>query len=188
MPETILIVILQSFWIFLPAGFANMTPVFAAKCNALKDFNYPMDLYFKFRGKRIFGDHKTIRGFLSGIIVGTVTSLILYQIQLSNDSLHKHLYFFYSSTNPLVFGFLISTGALLGDAVKSFFKRQVGIKPGEVFFPFDQIDYIVGGLLSVYWYLRIPTPIIIGVFFVYFGLHLISAYVGYLLKLKDCPI
>jgi CDP-2,3-bis-(O-geranylgeranyl)-sn-glycerol synthase len=35
-------------------------------------------------------------------------------------------------------------GALAGDAVKSFFKRQIGIAPGHRWLGPDQLDFIVG--------------------------------------------
>ena len=44
-------------------------------------------------------------------------------------------------------GLLLGSGALIGDAVKSFFKRKEGIKPGNRFIPWDQLDYSIGSLV-----------------------------------------
>jgi len=52
-------------WFFLPAGLANMTPIFAAKLPYLSRWSFPLDGYATFRGKRVFGSHKTIRGVLT---------------------------------------------------------------------------------------------------------------------------
>jgi CDP-2,3-bis-(O-geranylgeranyl)-sn-glycerol synthase len=41
---------------------------------------------------------------------------------------------------------LLGFGALAGDSIKSFFKRRVGVKPGKRWFPFDQIDFVIGAL------------------------------------------
>src|ERR1700739_3392699 len=62
-----------TLWFFLPAGAANVTPIFMAQVRQLKQFDAPMDLGKTFRGKRIFGSHKTWRGLIAGIIFGTLT-------------------------------------------------------------------------------------------------------------------
>jgi CDP-2,3-bis-(O-geranylgeranyl)-sn-glycerol synthase len=41
----------------------------------------------------------------------------------------------------------MGSGAILGDLIKSFFKRRIGIKPGEKWIFFDQVDYAIGALL-----------------------------------------
>jgi CDP-2,3-bis-(O-geranylgeranyl)-sn-glycerol synthase len=161
---------IQAFLLFLPAGVANMTPIFAAHFKPLKKFTYPLDCNQNFRHKRIFGDHKTWRGLITGILTGTLTSLFFGL--------------------PATYGLLVSFGALAGDAVKSFFKRQMGVPSGKSWFPFDQVDFIFGGLL----FSRLLGPqnptlhYEVYIFLLYFFLHLISSFTGYLLKLKSSPI
>lgn len=41
-------------------------------------------------------------------------------------------------------GLLLGFGTLVGDAVKSFFKRQIGIAPGDSWIGPDQLDFMVG--------------------------------------------
>ena len=41
----------------------------------------------------------------------------------------------------------LGLGALVGDMVKSFFKRRLGIKPGTMFQPWDGIDYMLGAII-----------------------------------------
>jgi hypothetical protein len=62
--------ILFVIWFFLPAGLANVAPIFAAKLPYLKTLTFPLDGYITFRGKRLLGEHKTLRGVISGILVG----------------------------------------------------------------------------------------------------------------------
>ena len=62
-----------ALWFFLPAAVANVTPIFAAHISFLKKYDYPIDIYKTYKGKRIFGAHKTIRGFIIGIIFATIT-------------------------------------------------------------------------------------------------------------------
>jgi CDP-2,3-bis-(O-geranylgeranyl)-sn-glycerol synthase len=117
-----------------------------------------------------------------------LTAGIMQYIYNNSAGLRATLGFDFSSINFIVYGFLSGMGALLGDAIKSFFKRRVNIKPGSTWFPFDQIDYIVGGILFLMPLIMLTLVQYLITFFVWFGMHLISTYIGYLLKLKDKPI
>src|SRR3990172_9656796 len=136
------------FWTFLaatPAFAANMSPVFAKKLNIFKFLDYPVDFKKTFLGKRIFGDHKTFRGIVIGTISGFLISLFLFLLIPLNQTPFLYL------TNYLqfaVYGALAGFGAMAGDTIKSFFKKQLNIKSGTPFIPFDQIDYIIGFLLA----------------------------------------
>ncbi len=85
-------------------------------------------------GQRILGDHKTLRGFASGMVVGGIVgfaeSIVLSQ-------------------NLLILVLLASLGALLGDMAGAFTKRRLGIKPGGPFPVLDQLDFVVGAILMV---------------------------------------
>jgi CDP-2,3-bis-(O-geranylgeranyl)-sn-glycerol synthase len=97
----------------------------------------------------------------------------------------------YSRVNPLILGSLLGLGAIIGDSVKSFFKRQFNVAPGSSWVPFDQIDYILGGLIFSLPYSSaylISTFPYIETFVIWVGLHFISTFVGYKLKLKSTPI
>ncbi|MBU0758494.1 MAG: CDP-archaeol synthase [Nanoarchaeota archaeon] len=140
-----MIFILKCIWHILPAYIANMSPVFAKKIMGDK-FSAPIDMGKKFRGNPLFGKNKTYRGILSGVIIGIVIAYI--QLFFYRYSLIKDISLFdYYTVNILLFGFLMGFGALLGDLVKSFFKRRVKFRPGESWIPFDQIDFLVGALL-----------------------------------------
>jgi CDP-2,3-bis-(O-geranylgeranyl)-sn-glycerol synthase len=40
----------------------------------------------------------------------------------------------------------MGAGAGIGDAIKSFCKRQVGIEPGAMWLGFDQLDFFLGAV------------------------------------------
>ncbi len=174
-------------WYFLPAGLANTAPIFASHIGFLKKYTHPLDGYHKWRGKRIFGNHKTIRGMISGVIVGIIAS-VLEQQYYNLPFIRTFVPASFMHIDPVMFGILSAIGALGGDSIKSFFKRQLNIASGRSWFPFDQIDYIVGGItltalvypLSLWQYLLL--------FIIWFLLHPISTLVGYWLKLKKSPI
>jgi CDP-2,3-bis-(O-geranylgeranyl)-sn-glycerol synthase len=181
-------IVLSVLWFFLPAGVGNLAPIIARKIPVLKKYTQPLDGYKKFRGKRIFGDHKTVRGLIAGVAAGVLCAFL--QTLLYNQfAFFRDISFYnYNSVNPFVFGFLASFGALAGDAIKSFFKRQMNIPSGKSWVPADQIDYILGGIFFTSMYVRLDFETYIILTAVWFFLHPFSTFIGWLLRLKDEPI
>lgn len=184
--------ILLALWFFLPAGVANAAPTFANKLPVLKKWKTPIDLGKTYRGKRVFGNNKTFRGFFFGVLAAVLTAWLQLQffktVEVTDFWATAYSMNHYFSNDYLLLGALLGAGALLGDMLESFLKRQRDVPSGESWFPFDQIDYIVGGLLlgSFVTVLRVDGYLL--VLGVWFGMHLLFAYIGYLLGLKDKPI
>lgn len=149
----------------------------------LPRFSYPLDFHRTFRGKRIFGDHKTIRG----IILGTIAGSIFFIFQYLQGTKYNQLYVSenYGIINLLLMGFSLSFGGLIGDAMKSFVKRQFNILPGRTWFPFDQIDWILGTIIFSIWFIDFELIFIIWALFIGLILHVLIKLIGYLLKLQD---
>lgn len=163
----------------LPAYFANMTPVFARKFPFL---NYPVDFGKKLGGIRIFGAHKTYRGLVFGILAAIILAYI--QFVVYDYSFFNSLSFF-DYSNWLLFGLLMGAGAVLGDTIKSFFKRRAGVKPGQRFIFWDQLDYVFGALLFVWIVFDLNIKMIITIIIVSFFLHIIINHIGYYLGIRD---
>lgn len=174
-------------WFFLPAGFANMAPIFAAKIPALAKYDAPIDGRRHIGSKRILGDHKTWRGLITGMVTGLIVFLILQLIAKTWTPFCETLGDTYRSL-PFYFGALMGFGALAGDSVKSFFKRQMGIKSGKSWLPFDQIDYIIGAILVSLPFIALTAQQCLLAIVLWFLLHIITSYIGYLWKFKDEPI
>ncbi|HXH26532.1 MAG TPA: CDP-archaeol synthase [Candidatus Acidoferrum sp.] len=176
--------IIIAVWFFLPAGAANMAPIFAAKLPGLRRWSTPLDLGFTYKGIRLFGDHKTWRGLLSGILLGIFVAL-LQQIMVGHFNFPEAV----AVTTPtLLLGGLLGFGALAGDAAKSFFKRRLGRRPGDSWLPFDQLDYIAGGIVLTIPFFRLSLEQYIWLCIVWSGLHIVVSYAGFLLRLKGKPI
>ena len=175
-------ILLTTFWFILPAALANMAASFSAKIPFL---NIPIDFNQEFRGKRIFGNHKTIRGFLFGIIVSI---LIVFIQKILYADMRQFTILNYSQINIFLLGFLMGFGALIGDSIESFFKRQINIKPGQPWLPFDQIDWILGSLLLTLIYIPIPLYIFITSLLIFIPLHFLSNYIGYYIKVKESKL
>jgi len=174
----IVIHILQALWFFLPAYVANMTPVFIKK---LKLLDMPVN-------KKYFGEHKTQKGIFFGAISGAATAFLQmllyskYRFAIALSLLD------YTTIPILTFGFLLGFGALLGDLIKSYFKRKAGIKPAVSWIPFDQLDFVVGGLVlsSIIYFPGWKTVIIILTLSPL--LHMASNYIGYKIGLKKTKL
>lgn len=152
--------ILTAIWFIFPAYCANGAPVIFGKIFKGK---YPMDFGKKLKGKPILGSHKTWPGFIGGILVGTLVGFL--------------------QGRPLA-GLLLGIGALTGDAVKSFAKRQIGVRPGKSWPGADQLDFVIGALLFVS-IVEMPTwQIAIIVLVLTPVIHLVANFMAYLLKLK----
>jgi CDP-2,3-bis-(O-geranylgeranyl)-sn-glycerol synthase len=174
-------IILQALYFMLPAYFANMAPVFATKILG-KTFSYPIDFNIKYKGKPLLGKNKMWRGLVAAIIVAVL--IVLLQKYLYNFEFFKRLSLFdYSHVLCGVYGFLFGFGVILGDAVKSFIKRRQDLKPGERWFPWDQLDFI--GALILISLVYLPSwPITILIVIISPLLPLITNWLGYKLKLK----
>jgi CDP-2,3-bis-(O-geranylgeranyl)-sn-glycerol synthase len=177
-----------ALWFLLPAAIANVTPILAAHLPLLQTWNAPLDGGHQYKGKDIFGKHKTWRG----IITGTLAALVVFALQ-------QHAYDTYTwaktisagvnyTTLPFLLGPLLGIGALGGDAAKSFFKRRLGIEAGKTWFPFDQLDYIFGAILVSLPFVVLPVRFYLWMLVLWFIVHLAASYVGWLLHLKDEPI
>lgn len=177
-----------SLWFFAPAGFANLAAFASGKIRVLKKYNYPADCYKKFRGKRILGSHKTVRGFIAATLVGMLFCYLEVLFYNAFSSIREVVPLNYSLVNPFLLGALLGFGALAGDAVKSFFKRQRGIQPGRSWFPFDQTDYIIGGIIFSLLYIQLSVWNYVILFIVWFLMHPLTTFIGYLFRLRHKPI
>ena len=176
-------------WFFLPAGIANLIPVIMSNLPYIKKFSYPLDCNIKFRSKPLFGSHKTWRGLISGIIFAIITLKLQVIIYNHNDWFRSLMTGInYNNLPILELGFLFALGALGGDALESLIKRQFNINPGKKWFPFDQIDYILGGILTSSIVITLSFTKYLWLLVIWLILHLIFSFFAYLFKLKDSPI
>lgn len=180
--------ILFAFWFFLPAGLANAAPVLANRLVGYNKWNAPLDFGLSWRDKQLFGANKTWRGLVAGMILALITIAVQRACYNQSEWVREISYLNYDVINIWKLGVLFGTGSLLGDAVESFFKRQVGVAPGHAWFPFDQIDYIIGGLIFSLPVIRLSVSSYLWIIIVWFGMHLLVSYLSFLLKLKSRPI
>ena len=166
-----LTLLIRTIYFFLPVYFANMAPVLFAKVNILA---IPIN-------KKYFGTHKTWRGIIVATIIGQLVYLIQYQIyspKMAYWSLIDYHHF------PLYYGALLGFGAIMGDLIKSYYKRKEGIKEGKSWLPWDQLDFVIGAIVFSFL-IYVPTiSIVIILLLISPVLHVSANYLGYLMKIK----
>lgn len=155
-------------WIMIPAGVANMVPPIAAK--VWPKWETPVDGGKMLWGRRVLGDHKTIRGLVTGVVTAEIIFLLL------------------RPALPWYLGLVLGVGALGGDMLKSFFKRQLGVASGLSWFPWDQIDWIVGTLVVAKLWGLLGTGEVVILIIAGIGLHLLFKVLGFLLRLNQTMI
>ena len=165
----------------LPAIFANMAPIVFRK--SFKKLAVPIDLGKTYKGRRILGDNKTLRGYIMGI----VSSIVVIYIQkwLYAYPFFQNLSFVdYNNYNMLLLGFLIGFGVLFGDTVESFIKRRLSIAPGKPFVPWDQIDSVIGAIVFIYPVYKLSPVQIVTIIALSLFFSLSMSYIGFLLGFR----
>lgn len=81
-------------------------------------------------------------------------------------------------------GFFLGLGAILGDLVKSYYKRKDGIPPGEKWIPFDQLDFVVGGIIGSF-FIYVPAAEVVLILLIVSPFpHIAATRIGYWLGIR----
>ena len=139
-------------WLAVPVVVAALVHVIVLKLRWLESLRIPLDGGATWRGRRIFGDNKTVRGAVVMIGVSALVALLqgIFRIPWLE-------YIDYQETNPLVIGTLLGLGFVVGELPNSFIKRQLDVPPGGhggIWHALaDQLDSVIGALviISIVW-------------------------------------
>lgn len=168
-------------YLFVPAYVANMAAVYSRKYDIL---NYPLDCGLILRKDRVFGNNKTWRGFVFGVLAGQ--AVFLLQV-LVGKLVYEPALFSYASL-PIMLGAIMGAGAILGDAVESFFKRRIRIAPGQQLLVWDQIDFVLGaGLFTLLLWIEFWLAFIISLS-VIFVVTILVQRIAFVNGIKDDPL
>ena len=189
--------VLIALWLMLPAYLANIFPVFVGG-------GMPIDMRKNWKdGRRILGDGKTWRGLILAPLLSAL--LVWGLVWLSRNTAWGDYGFRDWGPDPwwFVLAYFMGFGALVGDATESFFKRRTGRERGDRWIPFDQLDFVVGGLLfafltSTVLYVAGATatniavelftwPRLLVIVLLTPALHLLVNFIGYKIGAKDVP-
>lgn len=166
---------------FLAKLVALLAPMYVANSTAmLFGGKTPIDFGKKFFDKKpVFGSGKTFRGAIAGIILGTAAAFLVQVFSTQASMIFGEKY--------ILFGFLSSVGAIVGDIVASFFKRRSSIPQGTPVLFLDQLDFVVGALIfgSILYVPDFFEAIIIMA--VTLVTHKLCNFFAFKLKLKKVP-
>ena len=192
--------IVDAIVFIFPAFVANAAPTILGKGKRL---NAPIDggRFWK-DNKRILGDGKTIRGFISGVVCGMISSVgIVVIARYSGYSLEYVTYFkdgilywviYPLATNDIVLsalvGILLGCGALIGDIIGSFIKRRSGLQRGESYPFMDQLGFLVVALVFAFPVIQWPLIWLLVLAPITLGLHIGLNVLSYIVGIQEVPL
>ncbi len=154
---------IMAFYMVLPAYATNSTPTIFGG-------GQPIDFEKRFLdGERIFGSNKTVRGFVGGLVCGSLMALA------------EELFL---SRGLFQLGFLVSLGSLFGDLLGAFLKRRLKIAPGSPLPIVDQLDFIFGAIVLTYPLYKFSLGVVLLLVLVTLPIHIVGNVIAYALGLK----
>lgn len=161
------------------------------KYDWFRSLKRPLDQGLSFRGRRVFGDHKTWRGLLINLLFCTLGAMVqarLLHAQILPDWLPLLGYGPYG----LSVGVLLGLGMTFGELPNSFLKRQLAVPPGGkgrgflgvLFFLLDQVDLAIGIWAFLLFVVKPAPSLVLLSFFITFVLHIAVSTIGYILKMR----
>lgn len=162
--------LLELVYLMLPAYAANMAPPFV---RFWPGWNRPIN-------RNLLGDHKTVLGFALGVLVGIFAAYIQSLINWSPSAL--------TPSNWLAIGLAEGFGAMVGDSMKSFFKRRTGVPPGGSWIPADQLDFVIGALVLMLLVIRLDWLEIAIILAITFVGDIIVNYISFSLGIRSTKL
>jgi len=178
---------------FVLAGLAHAAWLRAAASRRLL---IPIDGGARFRGRRLFGENKTIRGFVVIVPAASAAFAVLHAMTVRlAPSIAADLWRL-DTAGYAALGALAGLGFMLGELPNSFVKRQLDVAPGmappgrigtAITFVVDRVDSIVGMLIALS--LAAPTASMTWVYVLLIGpgIHLAFSALLYRLGVKARP-
>src|SRR5215467_9051895 len=178
---------------FIVAGLAHSAWL---RTRASHRLLHPVDGGARIRGKRVFGDNKTVRGFVV-MVPAAAASFAAFHVLVSRlaPSVAADLWRL-DAVGYAALGAWAGLGFMLGELPNSFVKRQFDVAPGmappsrvgtAVVFIVDRVDSIIGMLVAISFV--VPTPWMTWVYVLLIGpgIHLAFSALLYRMGVKARP-
>lgn len=175
---------ISSLVLFIPAFVANPSAV-------LTGGHLVIDGGRLYKGKRLFGDHKTWSGYVGGTLSGAMIGLLINYTFLYAGV--KELTFSNYLLPTFLMVFTLSFFSMFGDLIGSFIKRRIGRAPGTESIFLDQYPFALFSLAFFYIFfwpeakLIFPWDGVLAILIVTPLIHRAVNIIGYKLKMKDVP-
>jgi len=180
------IFIFSCIYFYFPVAMANIGANLGKFIPIFKALKYPIDFGLSIKGSRVIGDHKNVGGFLFGILFGSLFGYLktIYLDQIIPD---QYVLFSIDQQTNIFLYIMMSTAALMGDIIKSIFKRILNRPPHSPWIPFDEIDHSLASLIVASFIIPIDINSSLTIIIVFVFLHLLANILGYFLKIKKVP-
>ena len=182
----------QILFLGSPLLLAAIAHGFCIKYNWLNGLKRPLDFGLRYKGKRIFGAHKTLRAPVVYVVVCTLATLFQAWLQ-SRGYLPQWLLLVDYEEYGVLVGILLGLGMALGELPNSFLKRQLDVAPGKkrggllgiAFFLLDQVDLAIGIWIFLFLLIRPSLTLLAWSFLLTLVLHVAVSTAGYLLGMRE---
>ena len=158
---------IELLYLMLPVYFANMAPPFVKYWHG---WNRPIS-------SSLLGSHKTVIGFGAGVTTAIIVTLLQSLVDWQSTLLAPSLW--------LRFGIVAGIFAMAGDSIKSFFKRRLRHAPGTRWIPFDQLDFVWGGLIALRLFVPIDWIDVVEICVFSFAADILVNHVSFALGIRD---
>jgi hypothetical protein len=153
---------------------------------------WPLDAGLRLGGRRLFGEHKTLRGALAMETGALAATLLLARWPRWWRRLPPEV----RAAGPLRLGLVLGAGTVLGELPNSFLKRRLGIAPGAhrrsaaglALAVWDQADFVpvTWVLLRPIW--RMPAREALASLGIVAAIHVPINLVGYAIGARTSPL
>ena len=183
-------VLIRVLWVLTPVYIAN------AFATLPKGWGPSMDFGRNWTdGRRVLGSSKTWSGLLFGTIAAAPFALLeAWLILLAPPNLQLVPHYGPSVLAAVPVAFLLTGGALIGDAVGSFLKRRLGYGSGARVLGLDQLPFVfvpIGLGLALYPAIFVPTffsvEALLWVLLLTVVLHFLFNWIGFRIGTKKVP-
>lgn len=174
----------------MPVIIAAILHMLVVKLNLFQFLAHPIDFRQKYKGKRIFGDNKTIRGIFFMVLFSVILCYVLSYstFYLNND----YILYDFKKYPPYLYGVLLGLGYSLFELPNSFVKRQLNIESGKrgsiLNILSDQADSVIGCYILIYPFIEASFSFIIAGIVLFTAIHLLFNFLLFVIGIRKNPM
>lgn len=189
--------LIQILYLILPILLGGLCNMIFVKISWLNQLKIPLDGGRNGAdGKRIFGDNKTVKGFI-GMPLFTALWFSFFhwlaQTSPAAQALSLIPFHTFSALSALLYGGIWGLGYVLAELPNSWIKRRLDIAPGKnsngplrwLFIFFDQADSVIGCLIALHLFYAPPFNLTLLIAAIAIGVHFAMNFLLYALGLKQ---
>jgi CDP-2,3-bis-(O-geranylgeranyl)-sn-glycerol synthase len=178
--------------VFLPVAGALAAHAPVLRYDLAPRLKVPLDGGRSWRGRRLLGDNKTVRGAFAMFAGAAGAALVLSRAGWFRARLPDGV----ARAPAGVYAALMGTAVVVSELPTSFVKRRLGVAPGSrrrsalgvALSLYDQGDFVVAGALVLRPVWRPTAAELAGAFAVVSAVHLVANLVGYAIGARTAPL